>query len=68
MNEEKSVCYITYAVPLSMMSQIPLPFAQETPCTEPHIQPPPPQEGLYPEGFMPDWFLRGSFPEDDYDD
>ena len=68
MNEDKSVCYITYAVPLSMMPQIPLPFAPRLPCEETHIQPLPPQEGLYPEGFMPDWFLRGSFPEDDFDD
>lgn len=22
---------------------------------------------LYPPGFMPDWFLRGSFPEDDFE-
>lgn len=68
MNEDKSVCYITYAIPLSMMPQIPLPFAQQMPSADLKIQAPPPQEGLYPDGFMPDWFLLGSFPEDDFDD
>lgn len=63
MNEDKSVCYITYAVPLSMLGQLPLPVLpqQQEECAVP-------QQKLYPEGFMPEWFLRGSFPEDDFDD
>ena len=68
MNEDKGVCYITYAVPVSMLPQIPLPLVNEGANAMPHIQPPPLQERLYPEGFVPDWFLRGSFPEDDFDD
>lgn len=67
MNEDKSVCYITYAVPLSMLPQLPLPLLHQPSQQEQQAEIAPPQQGLYPDGFMPEWFLRGSFPEDDFD-
>ena len=56
MTEKNSICYITYAIPSDMMPQLP-PFFQK------EIVQPEPQ--LYPDGFMPDWFFGGCFPEDD---
>ena len=55
MNEEKCMCYITYAVPQSMVPQ----FFKMIPENKP--------KELYPEGFNPDWYLKSSFPEDDID-
>lgn len=65
MQNDKPMCYITYAVPAELMPQLafgeaPLP---SRPVQEEELPP-----ALYPPGFMPDWFLRGSFPEDDFDD
>jgi len=63
MKSEEPMCYITYCVPARLLSGIaPLPFAEAMP-----VLPKEPQS-LYPEGFMPEWFLRGSFPEDDFDE
>ena len=57
------MCYITYAVPARLLSGIaPFNIAEAMPITPKEPEP------LYPEGFMPDWFLRGSFPEDDFED
>ena len=57
------MCYITYAVPARLLSGIaPFNIAEAMPVTPKEPEP------LYPEGFMPEWFLRGSFPEDDFED
>lgn len=53
MNEENCMCYITYAVPKNMLPA----FMQESI--------PEPQNALYSPEFMPDWYRRSSFPEDD---
>ena len=57
MNEKNCVCYITYAVPSDMMPVI-APFFQKEITDSPRI---------YPDGFMPEWFSNGCFPEDDID-
>lgn len=67
MQNSEPMCYITYAVPARLMPELPLgnisvPIPME--CKEKEEEAP----ALYPPGFMPDWFLRGSFPEDDFDD
>ena len=62
MNDEP-ICYITYAVPAKMLSEI-MPF----PAFSKPLPDPTPENPLYPDGFMPEWFLRGSFPEDDLED
>ncbi len=66
MQNETPMCYITYAVPAHMMPK--LSFG-EMPSSE-SLAPAPTEEPptIYPPGFMPDWFLKGSFPEDDFDD
>lgn len=53
MNEE--MCYITYVVPKSALP--PLPVAEAKVVEE--------ERDFFPEGFMPNWFLKGSFPEDE---
>jgi hypothetical protein len=67
MQNGEPMCYITYAVPARLMPQLSLNelYAAEN---APHVcvQEEPPE--LYPTGFVPEWFLRGSFPEDDFDD
>ena len=65
MENAEPMCYITYAVPARLMPKLPLGELAPPENT--------PQENtdtmqLYPPGFMPEWFLRGSFPEDDFDD
>lgn len=65
MQSETPMCYITYAVPAHMMpklsfGEMPLPVNTEPAPME--------EAAIYPPGFMPDWFLNGSFPEDDFDD
>lgn len=67
MQNNEPMCYITYAVPARLMPRLSLegfsaPIAVESKETE--VESP----VLYPPGFMPDWFLRGSFPEDDFED
>ena len=59
MNEKNCMCYITYAVPGDMMPHL-MPFFQKE-TTAPDLR-------LYPEGFMPVWFSKGCFPEDDIED
>ena len=59
MNEKNCVCYITYAVPADMMPHI-------TAFSQKEINAPEPC--LFPDGFMPEWFRNGCFPEDDIDD
>ena len=56
MNEEQCMCYITYAVPKSM-----LPAFVQGEITQP-------QNSLYPPGFVPEWYRKSSFPEDDTDE
>ena len=66
MNNNETMCYITYAVPASMLPKFP--FGEiSVPVT---IQQGAAEETkeIYPPGFMPEWFLRGSFPEDDIED
>ena len=56
MNEEQCMCYITYAVPKNMLPQfVGMQNAQ-------------PQLSLYPPEFVPEWYRRSSFPEDDAED
>ena len=67
MQNSEPMCYITYAVPARLMPDLPFgdfsaPMAVESKETEDEAP------VLYPPGFMPDWFLRGSFPEDDFED
>ena len=67
MQNSEPMCYITYAVPARLMPRLSLedfsaPMVREGKETE-ELAP-----VLYPPGFMPDWFLRGSFPEDDFED
>ena len=67
MQTGEPMCYITYAVPAKLMPELSLgelsaPIATES--RKPEEESP----ALYPPGFMPDWFLRGSFPEDDFED
>ena len=57
MNEEQCMCYITYAVPKNM-----LPAFMQGGISMP------PQNSLYPPDFVPEWYRRSSFPEDDIED
>ena len=67
MQNNEPMCYITYAVPARLMPD--LPFGDfSTPITAKTESEQEETPALYPPGFMPDWFLRGSFPEDDFDD
>lgn len=52
MDEEKCMCYITYAVPREKLAEF---FPVEKP---PVIE--------EKEEFVPQWFNAGGFPEDDY--
>lgn len=66
MQNETPMCYITYAVPAHMLpklslGEIPSPLDIQSGQAEEPLE-------IYPPGFMPDWFLNGSFPEDDFDD
>ena len=67
MQNSEPVCYITYAVPVRLMPQLSMQeiYVPESVshCSEEENLP-----TLYPPGFMPDWFLSGSFPEDDFED
>ncbi len=54
MNEE--MCYITYVVPKSSLPPLAVAEAKVVENEEREI---------YPDGFVPEWFLNGSFPEDD---
>ena len=56
MNEDQCMCYITYAVPKNMLPDF---FRMEAP--KPPLQ-------LYPPEFMPEWYRRSSFPEDDIEE
>ena len=66
MENGQPMCYITYAIPANLMPALPLEGVFSAPKVEPAV-PAEPQE-IYPPGFMPQWFLRGSFPEDDFED
>ena len=55
MNEE--MCYITYVVPKSVLPPLAVAEAKVIESEEREV---------FPEGFMPNWFLNGSFPEDDF--
>lgn len=59
MQNEEAMCYITYAVPARLLPNLPL--GEVMPIETMQEEPP----MLYPEGFMPDWFLNGKFPEDE---
>ena len=54
MNEE--MCYITYVVPKSALPPLAVAEAKVVESEDREI---------YPSGFVPEWFLQGSFPEDD---
>ena len=56
--ENKYMCYVTYAIALDELPQIP-PFIKENALTES------PQTQILPIGFMPQWFQAGGFPEDE---
>lgn len=63
MDKKNYMCYITYAVPADELQDF---LAQRT-IDAPLALSGTPQKAAYPEGFVPSWFLRGSFPEDDID-
>ncbi len=56
MQEEQCMCYITYAVPKNMLPQF---VGMQVPESQP---------SLYPPEFVPEWYRRSSFPEDDTED
>lgn len=60
MENNQNLCYITYAVPKEMLSSLGLPpqKPQEEAPREPI---------LFPPGFVPEWYLKGCYPEDDID-
>lgn len=60
MQNKEAMCYITYAVPARLLPNLPL---GESVMSIESVEEEPPM--LYPEGFMPDWFLNGKFPEDE---
>lgn len=68
--KEDFFCYITYAVPSSMIPALPFAptFIGDTSLKEEEGADLNAQSTLYPPGFMPGWFLGGSFPEDDFED
>ena len=51
MDEEKYMCYITYAIPREKMAE---------------FFPVPREEKEETDEFVPQWFNAGGFPEDDY--
>lgn len=59
MDNNQYMCYITYAVPKELLPKL-------MPQSAPLASEGPPL--LYPEGFMPDWYRQGCFPEDDFED
>ena len=56
MNEEQCMCYITYAVPKSMLPAF---MQTEVPASQPL---------LYQPDFVPEWYRKSSFPEDDMEE
>lgn len=65
MENGQPMCYITYAVPANLMPAVSFEGMSSfagAPKQEEKIP------SAYPAGFMPEWFLRGSFPEDDFED
>lgn len=50
------MCYITYVVPRSALPPLAVAEAKVVESEE---------KELYPSGFVPEWFLNGSFPEDE---
>lgn len=59
MENEQCMCYITYAVPASMMPKLMIPGVDARPSAPPT---------LYPPDFVPGWYMNGCFPEDDFED
>ena len=62
MENNQGMCYITYAVPRSFLP----PLGVDIPLQQAEIVED--TQSLFPPGFMPEWFLSGGFPEDDFDD
>lgn len=60
MENNQYMCYITYAVPAHILPKLVPQDAQIMQESTP--------AALYPTGFMPEWYRRGSFPEDDFED
>ena len=58
MENNENMCYITYAVP---KDSIPFPFFKEREKEDTS----PKEPVLFPPGFVPEWYLKGCFPEDD---
>lgn len=65
MDNQKYMCYITYAIALDKMPElpdfVPLPKASSVPEATQSA----PLE--HPPGFVMQWFQQGGFPEDDID-
>ena len=68
MQNEQAICYITYAVPANMLPNLPIMQNTVSSRIEEEEDTKKDLPSLYPPGFMPDWFIRGSFPEDDFED
>ena len=64
MEKGQPMCYITYAVPANLMPTLSFEGGFPLPDAKPEEKEP---SSVYPPGFMPEWFLRGSFPEDDFE-
>ncbi len=56
MNDNECMCYITYAVPKSMLSSL-VEFKEPAEIL--------PQRELYPSGFVPQWYHDACFPEEE---
>ncbi len=65
MDNQKYMCYITYAIALDKMPSLPelMPFSKEAPAPEASQSAP----AEHPPGFVMKWFQQGGFPEDDVD-
>lgn len=62
MKNDKCMCYITYAIPCEKVP--PLPFIGETEMSE-ISEAKEEYDILFPPGFVPEWYLKGRYPEDD---
>lgn len=58
MDNCENLCYITYAVKKDLLEGLLHGEKKET-------APPPSEPRLFPPGFVPEWYLKGGFPEDD---
>lgn len=58
MENNENMCYITYAVPRDLIPNTLFAEAPKEAVSEK-------EPILFPPGFVPEWYLKGCFPEDD---